>query len=141
MYLNEMHQLPTSVKMEFENGNFVVKGSPSSFNQVDPDQSQEWLNGTGKRGGGIVGITNNSSALSRWALSFNLRSEIARKTKQVFSSGNDHYVHNEATKSRRVQDAQDEKNLTQKLKLFGVFTSSTATLKNIATKDLATKAT
>ena len=52
IYLNEMHQLPEPVKLEFMSGNFVVKGSESLFNQVDPDQSQEWLNGIGK----VVGV-------------------------------------------------------------------------------------
>ncbi|CAH3018507.1 unnamed protein product [Porites evermanni] len=54
VYLAEMKQLPAEVQAEFDNGNWVVKGSPRRFNQVDPDQGQEWLNGTGKRGGGIL---------------------------------------------------------------------------------------
>ncbi len=65
--LNEMHQLPAEIKREFESGNFAVKGTGLKFNQVDPDQSQEWLNGIGKNGGGIIGITKTSTALSRWA--------------------------------------------------------------------------
>lgn len=72
IYLNEMHQLPQQVKREFDAGNFVVKRLSQCFNQVDPDQSQEWLGCIGKKGGGIIGITKTSSALSRWALSFNL---------------------------------------------------------------------
>lgn len=48
----------------FEAGNFVVKQSNAKYNQVDPDQSQEWLNATGKKGGGIVGITRTPTALS-----------------------------------------------------------------------------
>ena len=51
VYLAEMKQLPAEVQAEFDNGNWVVKGSPRRFNQVDPDQDQEWLNVTGKRGG------------------------------------------------------------------------------------------
>ena len=65
VYLAEMKQLPAEVQAEFDNGNWVVKGSPRRFNQVDPDQGQEWLNGTGKRGGGIVGITRTTAALCR----------------------------------------------------------------------------
>lgn len=72
IYLNEMHQLPQHVKKEFEAGNFAVKRSLHCFNQVDPNQTQEWLGCIGKKGGGIVGIRKTSSALSRWALSFNL---------------------------------------------------------------------
>ena len=63
--LAQMKQLPAEVQTEFNKGNWVVNGSSRRFNQVDPDQSQEWLNVTGKRGGGIVGITGTTTALSR----------------------------------------------------------------------------
>ena len=46
-------------------GNVVVKGSDQPFNQVGPDHSHEWLNSTGKKGGGIVRITKTTSTLSR----------------------------------------------------------------------------
>lgn len=65
IYLAEMHRLPDEVLSEFQNGNWVVKDSAGTFNQVDPDHSQEWLNGTVKRGGGIVGIAKRDPALSR----------------------------------------------------------------------------
>ena len=68
VYLSEMHQLPPEVEEEFRLGNFVVKGSDQSFNQVDPDHSLEWLNGIGKKSGGIIGITKTNSALARWTL-------------------------------------------------------------------------
>jgi hypothetical protein len=35
-----MHQLPTEVLQEFQNGNFVVKRADCKFNEVDPEQSQ-----------------------------------------------------------------------------------------------------
>ena len=60
MYLAQMHMLPAEVESEFKAGNFVVKDSNQPFNQVDPDHSQEWLNGTGKKGGGIIGITKTT---------------------------------------------------------------------------------
>jgi len=65
IYLNEIHQLPGAVKQEFEAGNFVVKCSAHRFNQVSPDHAQEWLNGLGNKGGGIIRITKTTSALSR----------------------------------------------------------------------------
>ena len=67
-----MHQLPEPVLSEFKRGNFVVKRSAHKFSQADPDQAMEWINGTGKKGGGIIGITKTISALFRWTLSFNL---------------------------------------------------------------------
>ena len=38
----------------------MIKIGNTTFNQVDPNQAQEWLNGTGKKGGGIVDITKTS---------------------------------------------------------------------------------
>ena len=75
-----MKQLPEEIENEIQSGNFVVKRSNGRFNEVDPDHAQEWLNGTEKRAGGIVGITKTPSALNRWALSFNLRSQISNST-------------------------------------------------------------
>lgn len=65
VFIAEMRQLPMEVLHEFKKGNFVVKCSKGTFNQVSADHSLEWLNGIGKRGGGIVGITKTSSALTR----------------------------------------------------------------------------
>ena len=48
VYLAEMKMLRPSVVTESQQGNFVVKQSSRKFNQVDPDQAQEWLNGTAK---------------------------------------------------------------------------------------------
>ena len=84
IYLAEMNQLPAEVEDQFRQGHFVVKVGKAKFNQVDPDQAQEWLNGTGKRGGGIVGITKTTSALSRWALSFNMRAQIVSDTRKLY---------------------------------------------------------
>jgi hypothetical protein len=95
VFITEMDQLPTEVLDEFNNGNFVVKWNARKFNQVSPDHSLEWLNGIGKRGGGIVGITKTSSALSRWALSYNLRSQIADETHKMFGlCHEDKFSHN-----------------------------------------------
>ena len=97
VYLAETQQLPAEILDEFKNGNFVVKRAKSKFNQVDPDQSQEWLNSTGISGGGMVGITKTSSALSRWA-----RSDIASRTYELFHVNSDEMVaHKESSKGRR----------------------------------------
>jgi len=140
IYLNEMHQLPPQVEEEFLQGNFVVKRARQNFNQVDPDQSQEWLNGTGKKGGGIIGITKTPTALSRWALSYNLRSHLSNETKEVFDLGTDDvYVHNETTKGRQNQDNSDEERLFNTFMSLKVLAQDEADcLQNIVTKDLVT---
>jgi hypothetical protein len=140
IYLAEMHQLPAEVLSEFQQGNFVVKRSSLKFNQVDPDQSQEWLNAVGKTGGGIVGITRTPSALSRWALSYNLRSHIAVDTKAMYGIGLDEKLaHNESRKSRLRKDNATESDLVAVLERFNALSSTQhGTLQSIATKDLAT---
>ena len=140
IYLNEMHQIPGEVKKEFEAGNFVVKRSTLRFNQVDPDHSQEWLGGIGKKSGGIIGITKTTSALSRWALSFSLWSQLTHDTKVAFGLERDEYIHNESTKGRIKLDLKDEDALVNVLQTFGVFsTGLSETLQNIANKDVATE--
>ena len=138
-----MHQLPEPVLSEFKRGNFVVKRSAHKFSQLYPDQAMEWINGTGKKGGGIIGITKTTSALCRWTLSFNLRSHIAELTHEMHSlyRGNTD-LHNEATKSRQKRDNDDESSLMSTFLGFSVFSSSVshpATLQNLVTKDLATE--
>jgi len=142
IYLAEMKQLPEDVLLEFQNGNFVVKQSEQLFTQVDPDQSQEWLNAVGKKGGGIVGITKTPSALSRWALSYNLRSQIASNTRNLFNASlEDQHVHKESTVGRRKLDNKDEDSVYETLQRFKVFSIDlqTKALQSIATKDIATE--
>ena len=66
-----------------------MKDSESTFCLVDPDHSQEWLNGIEKRGVGIIGITKTSTALTRWGLTFNLRGCISAKTRSMVRVGHD----------------------------------------------------
>ena len=140
IYLNDMNQLPVDVQIEFQDGNFVVKRAKLTFNQVSPDQSQEWLNGTGKRGGGIIGIAKTSSALSRWALSYNVRSHLSCETKAMLGmNAEEIQVHNEANTGRNRLDNKDEDALLATLMSLNVFSNdSPSKLHNIVTKDIAT---
>ena len=141
VYLAEMHQLPAEVLEEFKTGNFVVKWSSANCKQVSPDQAQEWLNATGKKGRGVVGITKTASALSRWALSYNLRSHVAAETAVMFNCKmDDSLVHKEGGKSQEKHDNDAENTLYSTLQRFHTFSSclSSEELQNITTKDLAT---
>ena len=141
VYLAEMHQLPQPVLSEFQKGNFVVKRSPHNFNQVDPDHATEWINSTGKKAGGIIGITKTTSALCRWTLSYNLRSHIAAETYEMYNlDATSTHLHNEATKSRLNRDNSDEMSLVMAFQRFNVFASLTpGSLQNPVTKDLTTE--
>ena len=134
-----MNQLPPEVLTNFEEGDFVVKRNNRLFNQVSPDQSLECLNATGKSTGGIVGITRSTVALSRWALSFNLRSQIRISTREIFGIGlDDSTAHNESMPSRIRRDQEDENKILQILVGFNVFSvEDNKMLYNIATKDIA----
>ena len=60
-----MSILPQELLLEFREGNFVVKCMHRPFNQVSLDQITEWLNATGKKIRGLIGITTIVPALSR----------------------------------------------------------------------------
>ena len=142
VYLAEMSVLPPEVLHEFQEGNFVVKRADRRFNQVSADQCTEWLNAIGKKSGGLVGITRVASALSRWTLSYNLRTVIASQTttmlRLITDDEDDEYTHNECTKGRMEKDDIDEGNIVVSLKLHGVFEDGGDTLKNLINKDVVT---
>ena len=144
VYLAEMKQLPAEVQAEFDNGNWVLKSSPRRFNQVDPDQGQEWLNGTGKRGEGIVGVTWTTAALSIWTLSYNLRAHIAALTREMYHiDDDDHIACNKSNPSRNRWENDDEKKVIELLHQANIFNVNQQAdvperLQNMVTKDLAT---
>ena len=107
-----MHQLPEPVLSEFKRRNVFVKRSAHKFSQVDPGRSMEWVNGTGKKGGGIIGISKTTSELFRWTISFNLRSHIAELTHEIYSPyGVKTDLHKEVTESRQKRDIDDDSSL------------------------------
>ena len=92
-----------------------------------------------EKDGGIVGITKTALALSRWALSYNLRTQIAKKMKEMLMIGNenDDYIHNECGVSRKKRDETDEGRIIEVLQRLNMFGISSAALQNVTTKDLA----
>ena len=141
VYLAEMSTLPPEVLLEFQEGNFVVKRTERRFNQVSADQRTEWLNATGKKSVGLVGIRIITSALNRWTLSYNLRTVITSQTTAMMdltAEDDDEYTHIECTKRRMENDDSDEHKLVQSMKKPGVLHDSDATLKNIINKDIVT---
>ena len=93
----------------------------NKFNQVSPDHSPKWLTDIGKRGGGIMDITKTPAALSRWALSYNLRSQKPENTHTMFRlHQEDKFSHSESTPGRKDRDNKDECSLLTILKQFKV---------------------
>jgi hypothetical protein len=94
-----------------------------------------------------VGITKTTTALTRWALSYNLRVHIASQTRELYNvhlSLDDEIKNNESTASRMTKDCDQQGALKDTLKRYGVFDldacSAEQCLQNVATKDIATSA-
>ena len=94
-----------------------------------------------RKGGEIIGITKTTTALSRWALLYNLRSHVALETRALHGvSRTDDLIHNDLLKIKL--DNQDEDRLHDMLVSFGMFKTEETqiqSLQNIATKDVTTK--
>lgn len=141
VYIAEMQQLPIIVQTAFECGDFVVKKTDAKFNNVAADHAQEWLVGTSKDSGGIVGVTNKQSTLQRWALSFHWRTEITNKTFSMYGLAPMISKHIEENPGRRKRDISDENTILKYLQHLKILASdiSLDQLQNAATKDVATK--
>lgn len=61
-------------------GDFVVKSSRNTFNQISTDLALEHVNKVGKVAGGLIGITRSDSARDKWCLTYNERSRIVDQT-------------------------------------------------------------
>ena len=67
VYILDMLELPPEIKSAFEKGEFSIRQTSGSFNDIWSDLATEKNNITDSNGsGGIVGITNQKSALVRW---------------------------------------------------------------------------
>ncbi len=89
-----------------------------------------------------MGITKTPSALSRWALFYNLRSQIADAAHKMFGLvQEDKFSHSESTPGRKDRDKSDESLLLTFPKQFKVFSPEEhhTCLYNIATKYLVTE--
>ncbi|KAG1668552.1 Protein smg8 [Nymphon striatum] len=142
-FINQLKIFCEQSKNGFRQGNFVVKDSNQTFNQVSPDHSLEWLNGVGKKSGGIVGITKTNTALARWTLSYNQRASVSSQTYAMMNVGIDNqWTPNEATTARMSRDNHDEASIRMVLTRFKVMADEIVdrpdALLNIATRDVAT---
>ena len=69
IHIKDMVQLKErvpSVYEEFNKGNFVVQKSTHVFSTMAMDQAHEQMNDMIKGDGGVIGITDNPSALIKW---------------------------------------------------------------------------
>ena len=70
IHIKDMIQLketvPSIYEEKFVKGNFVVQKSPHMISTMAMDQAHEQMNNLIKGDGGVIGITDNPSALIQW---------------------------------------------------------------------------
>ena len=143
IFLADMKMLPQTapeVQQAFESGDFVIKATASTFNQIPDDQALEHVNKSGKVAGGLVGITRTDSARDRWCLTYNERAKLSEDTKEMFN-----VLERECTsakdlgKARMRQDAEDVAKLEAQFTKYKVF-RCTSDLVVVTTGDVASNA-
>lgn len=147
VYLADAMLLETShpdVHREFMNGNFVVKTSFNTFNQLSTDQALEHVNKVGKVAGGLVGITRSEGARDQWCLTFNERSRIVDDTSSMLgmhTADEDFSPTNakEAGPSRIKRDKQDVQKIVDQLNRFAIFQHQNPCIVSLATRDIASQ--
>ena len=112
-----MQLLPThapEVYEEFLNGNHPVSRSSQPFSQVWTDMAlEQTINLDSKTRGGIVGLTQNASALDRWFLTSHKRAELTAATKRLCNLEDSDKIgtHKEAGSQRVKRDENDVQRL------------------------------
>ncbi len=126
-----------SIWEQFQNGTFVTQKTSNPFSCLAHDQIHEQLNGVMKGDGGIIGITENESALNRWMTS---GPEITRllqeyESKHHKTSKPSKPRHHEQTPSIQKQFVKDVQKLTEVISAMGnPFTSTGTELITLDTK-------
>ena len=124
VHVRDMVNLTSShpaIAMEFQRGSFVVAKSHRVFSSVSVDQAHKQYNAVVKGDGGIVGITQDYKALTRWMV---CGPEIARVI-QEFEAGLQHAQveqnteHHEQSSATQRKFAVKVKNLTDVIREFG----------------------
>ena len=128
IYLADMMQLPETapdVYHEFMKGNFVVKRSNSTFNQVPSDQAIEFVNRESKALGGLVGITKVETAKKRWLLTLCDRTKMSCDCRSLVGVSRQEEVvscrHKEDGKKRSDQDRGDVFKIKEELRKYRPF--------------------
>ena len=121
---------------EFPQGNFVVNKSDIPFCAIGPDHGIEHVNRSMKVSGGLVGITLNEAARSRFFLVAPELSRLAQKAKDLIcvkkESTSQH--HGSSPRFARSQDTQVIKLRREIANHMNPFNADSETLVTIATK-------
>ena len=127
---------------QFMDGNFIVKSTHKTFNQISTDLALEQVNKVGKVAGGLIRITRSNSARDRWCLTYNERRRFVDETSVMFGlTITDAQYAPSANKdvgtSRIRRNKDDIQKLVYHLERFSVFNTHCADLTCLATRDIA----
>lgn len=115
---------------------FCSERTGNTFNEKSPDQALEHINKIHKIAGGLVGITRNDTARDRWCLTFNYRSHLSEKGRELF--GVHHDEASEKTFATNLQkDEADVQKLVKSFEKIKLFDQTNTTLCNIFTGEIA----
>jgi hypothetical protein len=143
IHVRDMCSLDTShpdVAREFRTGKFVMAKSQRKFSLIAIDHGHEQNNGTMKEDGGIIGLTQDSEALLRWAVAgpelvrviSEFESSIIGKTEESTSTN-----HHEQTKASQKRFATQVTNLVGVMEGLGnPFEEESADLIRLHSRDI-----
>ena len=116
-----MQALPDDILQEFMKGNHVMRHNPGLWNGIWSDMFIETtFMRYGHEAGGLVGLTMQPSAVSRWALSLHVCSQLRRDLTSMKESQKSKVVttHKEESVSRIESDGADREKLRTTLSTF-----------------------
>lgn len=116
-----MEALPSDILAEFMKGNHVMRHNPGIWNGVWSDMFIETtFMRYGHEAGGLVGLTLQPSAVSRWALSLHVCSQLRMDLSAMKDGPQEKQVtvHKEESNSRIKSDADDRSKLRAALSTF-----------------------
>ena len=145
MYATDVNLLEIShpdVDRQFMDGNYIVKYTHKTFNQISTDLALEQVNKVGKVSGGLVGITRSNNARDRWCLTYNERSRFVDETSVMFGLTIDDAQYAPSANmdvgtSRIKRDKDDIQKLVYHMERFSVFNTHCPGLTCLATWDIA----
>lgn len=141
VYLAEMHMLEESdpeIYEEFQRGNWVVNKNPCvSFCSLGADNALEHVNRSMKVSGGLIGITLNPNARSKYFLIAPELARLAEKAKEMSGMSackTEKHHHSLSTAVRARQEKHIEQLATSFRNFTNPFLDESSDLFNIATK-------
>ena len=119
VYLLDMFILPPEVVSKFESGNFAIRQKPSVFNGIWSDMAttKKTVIKESKGYGGIVNITRQTSALTRWSFTRHVFADTSAEMRQIsgFSASADKMMHEESKPTCLKRDNQHVKLLVDQI--------------------------